>query len=154
MRGSADRKKILSRGGPRERARRALIARAARPARRNDGEFGKSDGQKSAEEGFFRRVTGRNTTPRRAARSRSRAGTYVAGGAGLHVLHLECWLRVVEVWEGGSTSEPWTCERGMNFTRPSAGFCDKAPSSHDAARSSRDDTRFITDFKPFNLYVY
>ena len=39
--------------------------------------------------------------------------------------------------EGGSTSEPWTCERGMKSMRPNAGFCDKGPSSHEAARSSR-----------------
>lgn len=39
--------------------------------------------------------------------------------------------------KAGRRSEPWTCERGMNGMRPNAGFCDKGPSSHEAARSSR-----------------
>ena len=91
IRGSANRKKTSSRG----------VLASERVARRSPAPRGSDDGtvatsgirtKKSAEEGFFRRVTGRITTPRRVARSRSRAGTYVAGGAGLHVVHLELLL--------------------------------------------------------------
>jgi hypothetical protein len=46
MRGSANRKKTSSRGGPRERARRAPIARAARLGRRNGGDVGNSHEKK------------------------------------------------------------------------------------------------------------
>ena len=83
------------------RHRVAAVLASERVARRSPAPRGSDDGtvatsairtKKSAEEGFFRRVTGRITTPRRVARSRSRAGTYVAGGAGLHVLHLELLL--------------------------------------------------------------
>lgn len=79
----------------------AAVLASERVARRSPAPRGSDDGTvgtsgirtiKSAEEGFFRRVTGRITTPRRVARSRSRAGTYVAGGAGLHVVHLELLL--------------------------------------------------------------
>ena len=90
VRVSESKEGIESRRSSRESASRAdRPRREARTTERRGG--GNSHEEKSAE-GFFRRVTGRITTPRRAARSRSRAGTYVAGGAGLHVLHLELLL--------------------------------------------------------------
>jgi len=67
IRGSANRKKTSSRGGPRERARRAPIARAARLGRRNGGDVGNSH-EKKRRGGFFstRHGPDYDTAPRRA----------------------------------------------------------------------------------------
>ena len=55
--------------------------------------------------------------------------------------------------EGGSTSEPWTCERGMKSMRPNAGFCDKVRPVTTPRGRPETIRVFIADFERFVLYA-
>jgi hypothetical protein len=130
------------------RSSRASASRGERPrrgARPTERWRRRQFARKKVQRGFFRRVTGRITTPRRVARSRSRAETYVAGGAGLHVVHLELWLGVLKfgrrVDERTLDVRAWN-ERACVRTRA---FAIKFVQSR-AARSSRNDTHFHRGF--------